>query len=117
MKENSQSSRVTARFPIKLWNLFERVKQNLPRTNNSVESWHGTITEENQSHLTVNKCIDLFKLEQSNTENWLANLESGLIVKRKKQSVLKEEKIFNLLSTYNHENIASYLENMSLNMS
>ena len=115
-KTNSQSIRVICRFPINLWNLYERVQQNLPRTNNSVESWHGTISESNNSHLTVNKCIDLFKLEQSNTENWLVHLESGLVVKRKNKTILKDEMILNVLNTYKLENITSYLENMSFNM-
>ena len=27
-------------FPYQLWNMHERVKNNLPRTNNSLEGWH-----------------------------------------------------------------------------
>jgi len=27
-------------FPIEIWNCFNRIKENLPRTNNKIESWH-----------------------------------------------------------------------------
>ena len=35
-----QQQRRTPRFPIALWNINERVVNNLPTTNNHVEGWH-----------------------------------------------------------------------------
>ena len=40
LKKNSRTERVEPRFPIKIWNLHERVKKGLPTTNNGVEVWH-----------------------------------------------------------------------------
>ena len=72
----------------------------MPRTNNSVESWHGTITAAEQSHLTLNKCVHLFKLEQSNTENLTAALLSGTVMKRKNKDQQKDDRIRATLETY-----------------
>ena len=49
--------------------MCDRVLNNKPRTNNSVGSWHGTVTSDQQSHISVNKFVSVIKLEQSNTEN------------------------------------------------
>ena len=50
------SSRAKPRFPISFWNLYSRVKSDLPRTNNQVESWHSKIQAESRKHLTVLRC-------------------------------------------------------------
>ena len=70
-----------------------------------MESWHGTITSDQQSHINLNKLIELFRLEQSNTENWLANLEKGNSHKRKTKAIMKDQAIFNLVKTYKIENM------------
>ena len=31
---------IQGRFPKELWNMYQRVKDGLPRTNNSLEGWH-----------------------------------------------------------------------------
>lgn len=48
-----RSNRKKARFPISFWNVFKRVKDDLPRTNNQVESWHNKIQADSRKHLTV----------------------------------------------------------------
>lgn len=48
-----------ARFPIPTWNLNKRVMNNLPRTNNSVESWHNVIQDKHKQHLSVSKLCNL----------------------------------------------------------
>ena len=109
-------ARLVPKFPVSLWNLYNIVLLELGRSNNAVESWHGTITSDQQSHINLNKLIELFRLEQSNTENWLANLEKGTVHKRKTKAIMKDLAILNLVKTYKIENMAEYLEFMSLNM-
>ena len=116
LKPLSQSARLVPKFPVSLWNLYNIVLLELGRSNNAVESWHGTITSDQQSHINLNKLIELFRLEQSNTENWLANLEKGTVHKRKTKAIMKDLAILNLVKTYKIENMAEYLEFMSLNM-
>ena len=64
-----QGRQVSPRFPIELWNLHDRVKLDLQRTNNNVESWHSRIKTDARHNLTVNKVIEFFKLEQNNIES------------------------------------------------
>ena len=116
LKPLSQSARLVPKFPVNLWNLYNVVLSELGRSNNAVESWHGTITSDQQSHINLNKLIELFRLEQSNTESWLANLEKGNSHKRKTKAIMKDQAIFNLVKTYKIENMDEYLEFMSLNM-
>ena len=82
-KKDSRTEREKVKFPIPLWNMYERVKEDKPRTNNCVESWDGTMSEDTKSHMTVNKVIEVFRTEQSNTQVWIAKLESVEIKKRK----------------------------------
>ena len=36
----TRNRRKNPRFDIFMWNCFERVNQDLPRTNNAIEGWH-----------------------------------------------------------------------------
>ncbi|CAF0901798.1 unnamed protein product, partial [Brachionus calyciflorus] len=60
--------RSNARFQVDIWNLYERVKRDLPRTNNNVESWNSRIKPDAKKNLTVAKVVELFRLEQNNME-------------------------------------------------
>ena len=74
--------------------MFEHFKDDLPRTNNS------TFSEETECHLTVPRLVEQFRLEQTNTENLVAQLETGHSVKRKSKNIFKDEGINNLVLTY-----------------
>lgn len=44
LKANTRGIRDKPRFSMNLWNVYDRVKNDLPRTNNAVESWHSKIS-------------------------------------------------------------------------
>ncbi|RNA28524.1 hypothetical protein BpHYR1_036794 [Brachionus plicatilis] len=73
---------VVPRFPIPSWNLHERILNNLPRTTNSVEAWHGAFTNDEKRQLKFNQLIDKLKTEQSHTENILIKIKAGEIVEK-----------------------------------
>ena len=53
-------------FSIELWNMYHRTKDELPRTNNSIEGWHsGFQANISCLHTTIWKFIDLLKKSQS----------------------------------------------------
>ena len=84
-------------FSIDIWNVFRRLVDDLPRTNNSLESWHKVFELSCKKHPTVHKIIEQFKLEQQNTDILYTQIESGDVYTRKKQNVLKDTAIINIL--------------------
>ena len=102
--------RMIPRFPISLWNLHERVKNDLPRTNNNVESWHSRIKPDVSKNLTVKKVIEFFRLEQNNMETDLVLLFGGETLKQTKKKVaLREEKLKIVVKEYNTSNLKLFL--------
>ena len=51
-------NRIRPRFLKELWNVFDRLNENLPRTNNDVESWHSRIKPDTRQNLTVGKVVE-----------------------------------------------------------
>ncbi|RNA40552.1 hypothetical protein BpHYR1_045116 [Brachionus plicatilis] len=116
LKENSKSIRVVPRFPIPSWNLHERILNNLPRTTNSVEAWHGAITNDEKSHLKFNQLIDKLKTEQSHTENNLVKIKAGEIVEKPVEQKKKDSRLKVVQKSYKRDNLLEYLSNLCLNI-
>ena len=117
LKSNSITARKEPRFPIEHWNLYERVKRDLPRTTNNMENWHGKVTMDEKKHLTVNKTVELCRKEQGQMEANYVKLNKGelLRVQSKKQKE-KDENITRLVRNYKIDNIDEFLTGISMNM-
>ena len=116
-KKNSMTSRVEPRFPICIWNLHDRVKKNLPRTNNNVESWHGKVTQDTKKNLTVNKAIELFRKEQGLMECNYVKLVNGEVLHTKSVKMKsKDENIARLVKSYSFDKIEEFLIGIGNNM-
>lgn len=115
LKPNSSSCRSTPRFKKETWNVHERVLKNLPRTNNSVESWHSQLSDHDKKDMKLVKLIELLRVEQAKTENALAKIKAGYEFKRSKEQVKKDNRLFKLCTEYNKENLMSFLEGVALN--
>ncbi|CAF0740712.1 unnamed protein product [Brachionus calyciflorus] len=97
-------NRCKPRYLIEVWNLYERIKLDLPRTNNSVESWHSRLKPDVRQNLSVAKVVELFRLEQDYMEADLIKLFKGeTISKRKKWVAERNENIKNLTNEYKSE--------------
>ncbi|CAF1118057.1 unnamed protein product, partial [Brachionus calyciflorus] len=102
------------RFDIELWNLFDRVKKDIPRTNNDVESWHSRIKFDARQNLTVAKVVELFRLEQNYTETNLVNLFNGDVLKKNKKKVLeREQKLKRILESYDQSTLSYHLDGLA----
>ena len=54
-----------ARFPMSMWNMHDRVLDNLPRTNNSVEGWHHAFAAScGGHHLNFWRFLNVIKNEE-----------------------------------------------------
>lgn len=54
-------------FPIKVWNCYNAVKNDLPRTNNNVEGWHRAFSSSIGSQPNVWKFIQQIESENCNS--------------------------------------------------
>ena len=56
-------------FKPELWNIYDRIVRNLPKTNNAVEGWHRAFqTSLGYNHPTIYKFVEFLRLEQDHTE-------------------------------------------------
>jgi hypothetical protein len=106
-------------FDHKLWNIYDRVIANLPRSNNAVEGWHNAFaTRVAISHPTVTKLTEKIRLEQSKFEIDIAQVFQGHEPKPKKACYRKrDELISRLVLGYDQLQIDQYLKNISPNIS
>ena len=67
-----------ALFPPLLWNQVNRLKSDLPRTDNKHECWH-RIFSHTLSHVKpgLYDCLDALKAEQADQETVVADFERG----------------------------------------
>ncbi|KAF0708394.1 Uncharacterized protein FWK35_00036338 [Aphis craccivora] len=64
-RPNHRNGRRPPMFSINMWNCYEPVKQDLPRTNNSVEGWHHAFNAAlGANHVSIWKFIRFLKQEQ-----------------------------------------------------
>lgn len=118
LKRDSKTFRDVPWFPIELWNVYDRVLQNLPRTNNSIESWHHIIANDQKKHLSFEKIIELFRIEQKNTELVYSNLSTGGEHKRKKDSLAKDICLYNVVKEFDFDKkkLPKYLSSIAKNL-
>ena len=109
----SRTIREKPTFPIPTWNLYQRVLDNKPRTTNSVESWHQTLTPDLKAKMDIESIVELFRKEQAQTDKWVSQLSTGMEHKRRKESVKFDERLKNIVSDYDKSDIMGYLKKIS----
>ncbi len=116
-KSRGKGARKEPRFPIDMWNVHGRTLEGMPRTSNNVEGWHNGFSVIVSNHPHLLKLIDAMKAEQSNTENKLVQIRTGLVQKRRPKYVILEERIVIVIGDYTTflrddgtENTASVME-------
>lgn len=114
LKQNSRSIR-DARYPINTWNLHERCKLRMARTNNNIESWHAKLNHSATKNLTLFKLINLLRNEQSKVDTILVTLNMDVIKKRTTKADKKDENLQNLCLNYVKGDYLKFLSHSSLN--
>ena len=71
-------------YAIAEWNLHERVKMGLPRTNNKTERYNQQMQiDAGDHHLAFCQMIETLRLEQGNTESLIVKISMGVVNKQK----------------------------------
>ena len=80
------SRRTKPQFSVQTWNVYDRVIQNLPRSNNSVEGWHRAFNNRvSINHPTVTKLAKCILREQTKFEMDIERIRVGQEPKPKKK--------------------------------
>jgi hypothetical protein len=108
----SDTMRKAPHIPIEFWNVNKRVIEDLPRTNNPLESWHKQFEMDCKKPPSFNKIIEQFRLDQSNTDVLYAQIEAGNVYHRKKEFFEKDERIKDVLFNCNKRNVISVIKQL-----
>ncbi|CAF0922766.1 unnamed protein product [Brachionus calyciflorus] len=101
-------------YKISYWNVHKRVEKNLPRSNNSIEAWHKSLSQDIGSHPSVNKLAKHLKSEQHLTDVLLEQIRGGLVYPRKKSEIIRDSEIesrrFDCFKHCSQQNNCEYLK-------
>lgn len=112
--------RANPRFALDLWNMRDRVNDNLPRTNNSVEAWHRAFQQTvDCQHPSVYKLVDHFRKEQDHVELLIQRYQSGVRNPEASKSkyIQLNRRLQALLPTYGTVPLMDYLRSVANNVS
>lgn len=107
------------RFALAIWNVHNRVAENLPRTNNSVEAWHRAFQQTvDCNHPSVYKLINQFRLEQDHIEIELERHLAGVNQPEasKNKYVQLNRRLQAIASTYANDSMMDYLRGIAHNL-
>lgn len=106
-------------FALSLWNCYDAVINDQPRTNNAVEGWHRSFSELiGANHPTIWKFIDALKMEQNMNEAKIEQFIAGHQPNAGKR-IYKETaaRIKTIVADYNQRPILDYLRGIAHNLS
>ncbi len=112
------TGRKRPQFNHELWNMYDRVVADLPRSNNAVEGWHNAFANRVLiNHPTISKLADKIKREQSKFEIDIEQVRLGYEPKPKKASYRKlDDRIKRLVTAYDNNQLAQYLSGLAANV-
>lgn len=103
------------RYKIKMWNMYDRVMDNLPRSNNSIESWHSQIHSVlSCASPTMWKCLNFFQKEFQYQEIKINILNRGEVFPQKKKYKDNDDKIRRLVEKFEEKDPIDYLSALTL---
>ena len=109
--------RETPQFPIELWNVRERVLNDLPRSNNAVEGFHNALQSSiTSTHPNFWKLCNSLKKEEGLCQTKMAHIRRGDSKSKKKTYQVIDARLKNLVENYEHENCLDFLRAIPRNL-
>ena len=97
-------------FPGEMWNMYNRTRNHLPRTNNNVEGWHnGLQAHINACHPSLWKFLNVMKREENLSRVKLTQCLGGIPQEENKRYKDMNEQIMNIVDDYPGTPILDYL--------
>ena len=107
--------RLDSRFPLALWNQYERVLNKLPRSNNAVEGWHNSFNNAvDIAHPTVPNLAHKLQMEQHSMLIYRRQMILGQPAPRKKKKYQNiDEALYTMVSDYRNRDPMQYLADIA----
>jgi hypothetical protein len=107
---------VVAQFPPPYWSVYDRVQQDVQRTNNHVEGWHnGMQPKLAKAHPSIYKFVDVLKIEVASQNRKITRYLAGDDApKPKKEYRILNNRINNLVRRFDNRPRYEYLESFAL---
>ena len=116
-KKRRHGYRSEPKFYIELWNCYNDVIHDFPRTNNAEEGWNRAFAERLRiHHAKMSDFINCLKSEQDMTEQYIYEANGGrnIAIAWRKNYKDYDTKLKNVVSGYNRESVLEYLKALSL---
>lgn len=104
-------------FAQETWNMHNRTRNHLPRTNNNVEGWHrGLQFHINTCHPNIWKFLNVLKKEESLTRVKVTQCLGGIPIPEKKKYADCNTRIMNIVQNYPGMQHLDYLRNIAYHL-
>ncbi|KAL8580683.1 hypothetical protein ACOMHN_004725 [Nucella lapillus] len=105
------------KFDVTMWNVYNRVGDNLPRTNNSVEGWHRAFDQRmSVTHPTLGRLVSKLRKEQASTKLMLEQRAMGVRMRKNKQYEVVNTRLQALVARYAQEDVLVFLKAVAHNL-
>lgn len=112
-----RNRRTTPLFPINIWNNYDRVLINLPRSNNSVEAWHRRFhCVVACDHPSIWRLLNKLQEEQSFIERRIEQLNAGHEELRRKKYADLDKRLKNVVERFEKLDELEYLRSIAHNL-
>ena len=103
---------------MQLWNVYDRVIQGLPRSNNAIEEWHQTFDNRvSIKHPSITRLAKCILREQARFEIDSGRLRMGEQPKKKKKIYQNlDARLKRFVLSYDVNNIEEYLTRITMNL-
>ena len=103
---------------MQLWNVYERVMQDLPQSNNVVEGWHRAFSNRvSIKHPSITRLAKCILREQARFEIDIERLRTGEQPKKKKKIYENlDARLKRIVLSYDVNNIEEYLTRIAMNL-
>ena len=105
-------------FPMHLWNMYNRTKEELPRTNNSLEGWHrGFLYSVGCCHPNIWKFLKCLQKEQALQHVHMTQYSAGFDKQQSRKKYLDVSKrIITVVNDYANRSTIEYLRGIAYNL-
>ena len=106
------------RFPISWWSVYDRVNQNLPRTNNAVEGWHNSFNSHvGLHHANIWKFLKVLKNDDDVSRVKMVKILQGNVPKNANPVFARMNvRILTVVASYGNRQPLDYLQGIAHNI-